>query len=42
MEEYKLTDFAHEEGFELNTYLTYLFEHAKAGAPERDLQAINE
>ncbi|RFU65231.1 hypothetical protein D0466_04830 [Peribacillus glennii] len=42
MEEYKFTDFAHEDGFELNTYLTYLFEQASTGGSEPNLQAINE
>lgn len=42
MREYKLTDFAQEERFELHSYLTYLFEQLEPEVPKEEQMAIND
>lgn len=42
MKDYKLTDFAKEDQFELHSYLTYLFEKIVASVPAQEQVEINE
>lgn len=42
MGEYKLTDFVHEDRFELHSYLTYLFEQLYAGVHKQEHKTIKK